>query len=70
MSALRILKYGVLAGILGGAIGTTRLVSHLGAQGTTTGIEALQKAHVLERLVEAIPPSKGTAPSFVLDPIE
>jgi DNA-binding beta-propeller fold protein YncE len=68
MSALRILKYGVLAGMIGGAIGATRLVSHLGAQGAATGIEALQKAHVLERLVEATPPSKGTAPSFVLDP--
>jgi hypothetical protein len=70
MSARSILKYAVLAGILGGAIGATRLVSHLGAQGAATGVEALQKAHVLDRLVEGntAPAKTGTAPSFVVDP--
>jgi hypothetical protein len=42
----------------------------LGAQKTSGGIEALQKAHVLERLVEELPnehQGTGTAPSFVAD---
>src|SRR5579872_867878 len=38
-------------------------------QSPKTATEALQKAHVLDRLAEAIPPEhKGTAPNFVLDP--
>jgi hypothetical protein len=45
-------------------------VSHLSAQGAATGVEALQKAHVLDRLVEGntAPSKTGTAPSFVVDP--
>ena len=38
-------------------------------QSAKTATDALQKAHVLDRLAEATPPDhKGTAPSFVLDP--
>jgi hypothetical protein len=59
---LRTAKY-VAAAILAGAMGVTRL----GAQ--SSAVDALQKAQVLKRLAEAMPPSpKGNAPSFVLDP--
>jgi DNA-binding beta-propeller fold protein YncE len=45
----------------------------LGAQDSTTAVQALQKAHVLERLGQSIPASHnsvaaGRAPGFVLDP--
>jgi len=41
----------------------------LAADGPATATEALQKAHVLERLAEGAQSThKGTAPSFVLDP--
>src|ERR1035437_4068139 len=68
MSASSMLRYVVMAGILGGAIGATRLIP-LGAQGVATGTEALQKAKVYERLIEGAspPPKTGTAPSFVVD---
>jgi DNA-binding beta-propeller fold protein YncE len=70
MSASRIFKYLCLAGILAGVMGATHLTSRLGAQGAATGIEALQKAKVLERLIEGTnaPSKTGTAPSFVVDP--
>lgn len=38
-------------------------------QNATTAVDALQKAHVQDRLAESIPAThKGTAPGFVLDP--
>ena len=48
----------------------SRLVPSLGAQQTaTSATDALQKAHVLDRLAEAMAAEhKGTAPGFVLDP--
>ena len=63
---LIIVRYVVVVGVLTCAMCVTRLVSpSLGAQGAATGVEALQKAHVLERLIEAMPaPHKGMAPSF------
>src|SRR5438093_2792692 len=65
MSASRIIKFAAVAAGFAGAIGVARVV----AQGPTTGVEALQKAKVAERLVEALPaPPKGMAPGFVLDP--
>ncbi len=67
---LRTNKYIVFAGILTIA-GVTRFVSPtFGAQKSSGGVEALQKAHVLERLVEEMPnqhQGTGTAPSFVAD---
>jgi DNA-binding beta-propeller fold protein YncE len=70
MSASRILTYVVMAGILAGVMGATHLTSPLGAQGAATGVEALQKAKVFERLLEGTtaPSKTGTAPSFVVDP--
>lgn len=40
----------------------------LSAQSPKTATDALRKANVLERLAQASPASKGSAPSFVLDP--
>jgi len=71
MSAFRLLKSVVVAGILARALGATWLVPSLEGQQPSAAIEVLQKAHTLERLVErtAPPPSKtGTSPSFVVDP--
>ena len=69
MPALRFVTSGALAVVAIVAVGSSGLVPRLGAQGGTTAVEALQKAKVLERLVDAIPaPAKGTAPGFVLDP--
>jgi hypothetical protein len=72
MARLRMMHRIVLcgAGTLGAAIGLSQFAGALAAQTPATGVDALQKAKVLERLVEAIPPPpKGaTAPGFVLDP--
>jgi DNA-binding beta-propeller fold protein YncE len=58
-------KYVLLAAAFASAVS----VAHSSAQSTSSGVEALQKAKVLERLVEATaPPHKVSAPSFVLDP--
>jgi DNA-binding beta-propeller fold protein YncE len=70
MSFLRIVKYVVLAALLAVAVGMEREGSSLAAQ-QSAAVEALQKAKVLERLVErtAPPASKtATAPGFVVDP--
>jgi DNA-binding beta-propeller fold protein YncE len=60
----------VSAGMLVVALTAACLSSSLYAQQSAkTATEALQKAHVIDRLAEAIPAEhKGTAPSFVLDP--
>src|SRR6201993_1040170 len=61
----KFLNYVVVALLL--AVGMH--ASHLRAQSTSGGGDALKKAHVLERLVEATaPPHSVSAPSFVLDP--
>jgi DNA-binding beta-propeller fold protein YncE len=56
--------------ILTGGLSVTCLVSpSLYAQNSSTATQALQKAHVMQRLTEAKPTTHtGTAPSFVLDP--
>jgi hypothetical protein len=56
--------------LLAGGLSVICLVSpSLGAQNSSTATQALQKAHVMERLAEAKPTTHtGTAPSFVLDP--
>ena len=59
MPALRIVRHVAGAGMLAGAIGAA-----LHAQGPTTGVDALRKAGVLERLAEAMPP----APKGVVAP--
>jgi DNA-binding beta-propeller fold protein YncE len=70
MSSSRTIKLVEVVAILAAAIILQRLGAPLAAQGPTSGVDALQKAKVLERLVEAIPaPPKGTtAPGFVVDP--
>jgi NHL repeat-containing protein len=57
-------------GVLVAALSIACLPPSLHAQQSAkTATQALQRAHVSERLAEAIPPDhKGTAPSFVLDP--
>src|SRR5665213_3844452 len=67
----RNIRVGFLAtAMLTGGLSVTRLVSpSLGAQNSSTATQALQKAHVMERLTEAKPTTHtGTSPSFVLDP--
>ncbi len=65
-----LIKYAVWVGMLAGALTVSRFVPSLGAQqSAATATDALQKAHVLDRLAEAMPAEhKGTAPGFVLDP--
>src|SRR5689334_20047443 len=64
----------IVVAALAGAVGVVRLVSpSFAAQDPATAAQALAKAHVVERLAEAIPAThksvtKGTAPGFVLDP--
>jgi DNA-binding beta-propeller fold protein YncE len=70
MSGPRIVRYAAAAAMLAVAFGATRLGHPLAGQ-ANAGVAGLQKAQVLERLVERTPPpaSKGgTAPSFVVDP--
>ena len=67
MSALKVISFVILAAVLATAIGAWRWGSALQAQ-TSAGVQALQKAKVLERLVERTASKTGTAPSFVLDP--
>ena len=64
-----LIKYAVWVGMLAGALTVSRFVPSLGAQqSAATATDALQKAHVLDRLAEAMPAEhKGTAPGFVLD---
>jgi NHL repeat len=67
MSALKVIRFGIVAGGLAVAIGVGNWGLTLQAQ--NSGAEALQKANVAERLVERTPgPRAGTAPRFVLDP--
>ena len=55
----------IAAAMLAGGLSMARL----DAQNSSTATQALQKAHVLERLTEAKATTHtGTAPSFVLDP--
>src|SRR5215469_8352314 len=60
--------------VVAGTLILTWLVSpSQAAQDSATAVQALEKAHVLERLAEAVPASHksathGTAPGFVLDP--
>ena len=67
---LKISKFAICAGIPVVVLSVLSLVLPSGAQqSTTSAAEALQKAHVLQRLAEETPANqKGTAPSFVLDP--
>jgi DNA-binding beta-propeller fold protein YncE len=67
---LKISKFGVCLGIPVVVLGVLGLVLSSGAQqSATSAAQALQKAHVLQRLAEEIPANqKGTAPQFVLDP--
>src|SRR6267378_5217256 len=69
MSTLRAISLVILAAILAGAIGAWRSGFPLRAQ-TSAGVDALQKAKVLERLIErtASRSRTGAAPGFVLDP--
>ncbi len=67
----KLIRYAVWAGVLAGVLSVTRLVPSLSAQqSATSAVEALQKAHVLDRLALASPAAKSgiTAPRFVLDP--
>ncbi len=48
--------------------GRYRLVAPAWGAERPDEVDALQKAHVLERLAEATPPSGKGAPGFVLDP--
>ena len=66
----KMIKYGLFAVILAGALCASRLVPSAAAQQTaSSATDALQKAHVLDRLAEAMSAEhKGTAPGFVLDP--
>ena len=66
----KMIKYGLLTTILVGALSSGRLVPSAGAQqSVTSATDALQKAHVLNRLAEATAGErKGSAPGFVLDP--
>lgn len=69
MSALRVISFVILAAILAAAIGAWRWGFPLRAQ-TSAGVDALQKAKVLERLIERTSSRSrtGAAPGFVLDP--
>jgi hypothetical protein len=69
MSTLRAISFVILAAILAAAIGAWRSGFPLRAQ-TSAGVDALQKAKVLERLIErtASRSRTGAAPGFVLDP--
>jgi NHL repeat len=62
----KIIKYAVWVGILASAFSVTLLIPALHAQ--RSAMDALRKAKVLQRLAEETPPSKESAPSFVLDP--
>jgi len=68
MSAKRILISATVAGVIAAGLATSHVNFHAAGQ-DAAGVEALQKAHVLERLIERTSaPAKGTAPSFVVDP--
>lgn len=67
---MRLVRYVIVIGVVGGAALLMQIGSPVAGQ-TSAGTAALQKAQVLERLVErtAPPASKtGTFPSFVVDP--
>src|SRR5262249_46359881 len=73
MSALKVIGFVILAAILAAAIGAWRWGLPLRAEtsaGASAGVDALQKAKVLERLIErtASRSKAGAAPGFVLDP--
>ncbi len=70
MPAMRMFRF-VVSATLVAAVTAMWLAPSWAAQKTSTGIEVLEKAHSLERLVERTPsPSSksGAAPSFVVDP--
>ena len=63
-----IYKYATRAGVFV-AVCALFCVPSVGAQSSTTAVDALQKARVLDRLAHAMPAEhKGSAPGFVLDP--
>jgi hypothetical protein len=66
----KISKFAVCVGIPVVVLSVLSLALSSGAQQSATSVaQALQKAHVLQRLAEEIPADqKGTAPNFVLDP--
>jgi hypothetical protein len=66
----KIINYIGWTGMLVGTLTVTRLVPPISAQqSTTSATEALQKAHVLDRLAGSMSAEhKGIAPGFVLDP--
>src|ERR1700688_3151533 len=66
----KIINYAVWTGMLFSALSVSRIVPSSDAQqSAASASDALKRAHVLDRLNEAMPAEyKGIAPGFVLDP--